>query len=56
MEQEEVKNKAVFILSIFLGHSKCRVLHEFLMSRSICIVIDFCHFRLHPAALLPGSN
>lgn len=48
MEQKEMKNKAVFILSIFLGHSKHRVLHEFIMSRSICTVIDFCHFRLHP--------
>lgn len=48
MEQEEMKNKAVFILSLFLGHSKPGILCEFVMSRSICTVIDFCHFRLHP--------
>lgn len=48
MEREEMKNKPVFILSIFLGHSKHPVLLEFIMSRSICTVIDFCHFRLHP--------
>lgn len=52
MEQEEVKNKAVFILSIFLGRRKHRVLHEFIMSRSICTVIDFRHFRLHPCCFV----